>query len=165
MADPVRISGQNVRRRLRESGLRAMRPVIGPILKQRHRIARLACARARRRWGLHTWQNILFSDESLFSLSLSDGRYRVYRRRGERVTDQCVYEADRFGGGSVMVWADMCHDGSTQLKIVQGTLNAVKYRDDVVDRIVLPFCNSDTFITSLKVTMQDVTWLVFVKSF
>jgi hypothetical protein len=76
-----------------------------------------------------------------------------------------VYEADRFGGGSVMVWADMCHDGSTQLKIVQGTLNAVKYRDDVVDRIVLPFCNSDTFITSLNVTMQDVTWLVFVKTF
>ena len=165
MADPVRISGQTVRRRLRESGLRAMRPVIGPILKQRHRIARLAWARARRRWGLHTWQNILFSDESRFSLSLSDGRYRVYRRRGERVTNQCVYEADRFGGGSVMVWADMCHDGSTQLKIVQGTLNAVKYRDDVVDRIVLPFCNSDTFITSLNVTMQDVTWLVFVKTF
>jgi hypothetical protein len=29
----VRISGQTVRRRLRESGLRARRPVVGPILK------------------------------------------------------------------------------------------------------------------------------------
>jgi transposase len=60
----VRISGQTVHRRLRESGLRARRPVVGPILKQRHRTARLVWARARRRWRLHTWQHILFSDES-----------------------------------------------------------------------------------------------------
>ena len=64
----VRISGQTVRRRLRESGLRARRPVVGPILKQRHMTVRLAWARACRRWRLHTWQHILFSDESRFSL-------------------------------------------------------------------------------------------------
>jgi len=43
----------------------------------------------------------------------------VYRRRWERFTDQCVYEFDRFGGGSVMVWAGICHDGRTQLKIIR----------------------------------------------
>ena len=80
------------------------------------------------RWRLHTWQHILFSDESRFLLRLSDGRYRVYRRRGERFTDQCVYETDRFGGGKVMVWAGIYHDGSAQPKIVQGTFNAVNYR-------------------------------------
>jgi len=52
----VWISGQTVRRRLRESGLRAMRPVVTPILKQRHRTARLAWAS--RRWRLHAWQHI-----------------------------------------------------------------------------------------------------------
>jgi hypothetical protein len=35
----------------------------------------------------------------------------VYRRRGERLTDQCVYESARFGGGNVMVCAGICHDG------------------------------------------------------
>ena len=113
--------------------------MVGPILKQRHRTARLARARARRRWRLHAWQHILFSDESRFSLRFIDGRYRVYRRRGERFTDQCVYESDRFGGGSVMVWAGICHDDRTRLKIVQGTLNAVKYSDDILDPIVLLF--------------------------
>jgi hypothetical protein len=48
----VRIAGQTVRRRLRESGLRARRPVVGLILKQRHRTASLAWARARRRCRL-----------------------------------------------------------------------------------------------------------------
>ena len=38
----IRISGQTVRRRLRESELRVRRPVVGPILKHNHRTARLA---------------------------------------------------------------------------------------------------------------------------
>ena len=61
----------------------------------------------------------LFSGESQFSLRFNDGRYRVYRRHRERFTDQCVYESNRFGGGSVMVWTGICHDGGTQLKIVK----------------------------------------------
>ena len=101
--------------------------------------ARLAWARARHRWRLHTWQHILFSDESRFSLRFSDGRYRVYHRGGERFTDQCVYKSDRFGGGRVNVWAGNVHDGRTQLNFVKGTLNTVKYRDDILDPIVLPF--------------------------
>jgi len=44
-----------------------------------------------------------------------------------------------------MVWAGICHDGRTQLKIVQGTLNAVKYRYDILDPIVLPFLQHDNF--------------------
>jgi hypothetical protein len=57
----------------------------------------------------------------------------VYQRRGEPFTDQCVYESDRYGGGSVMVWDGIFHVGRTQLIIVQGTLNVVKYRDDIFD--------------------------------
>ena len=91
----VRISGQTVRKRLRESGFRARCPVVGPIFKQRHRTARLAWARSRRRWRLHTWQHTLFSDKSRLSLRFSDGRYRVYLSRGKRFTDQCVYESLR----------------------------------------------------------------------
>ena len=86
----VLISGQTVRRRLRESCLRARRPVVGPILKQRHRTARLAWACTRRRWRLHAWQHILFSDKSRFSFRFSDVRYRVYRKRRELFTEQCV---------------------------------------------------------------------------
>jgi transposase len=54
-------------------------------------------------------------------------------------------ESDRFGGGSVMVWAGICHDCRTQLKIVQGVLNAVKYRDDILDPIVLLFLQQWNF--------------------
>ena len=95
--------------------------------------------------GFTTWQHILFSDESRFSLHFSDGRYRVYREREERFTDQCVYLSDRFRSRSVMVWAEICHDDCTRLKIVQGTYNAVKYRDDILDPIILPFLQQRNF--------------------
>ena len=38
-----------------------------------------------------------------------------------------------------VVSAGMCHDVNIQFKIVQGTLNAVKYRYDLLGLIVLPF--------------------------
>ena len=69
----------------------------------------------------------------------------MYCRRGERFTDQCVYESGRFGGGSVMVCAGICHGGRTQFKIVQGTLHAVKYRDGILDPIVPPFLQQLNF--------------------
>ena len=50
-----------------------------------------------------------------------------------------MYESNRSGDGSVRIWAGICHDGRTQLKIVLGTLNAVKYRIDILDPIVLSF--------------------------
>jgi hypothetical protein len=51
----------------------------------------------------------------------------VYRRPNERYIDACVHECDRFGGRSVMVWAGITHCGRTDLKIVNGNLNAVRY--------------------------------------
>jgi hypothetical protein len=44
-----------------------------------------------------------------------------------------------------MVWAGICHHGCTQLTIVQGTLNVVKYRGDILDPIVLPFLQQRNF--------------------
>ena len=110
--------------------------MVGYILNQCHMTARPAWALAYRRWGLQTRQHILFSDGSRCTLRSCDGRYRVYRRRGENFTDQSVYEFDRFGGGS---------DGRIKFKIVQGTLNAVKYRDGILDHIVLPLLQQRNF--------------------
>ena len=62
---------------------------------------------------------------------------------GEGYAGQCVYESDRCG--VKVVWAGICHDVHIQLKIVQGTLNAVKYRGDILDAIVLPFLQQRKF--------------------
>ena len=90
------ISAQTVINRLRSHGIGPCRPYVGPLLLQRYRCARLQWCRAHVRWQAGQWNQVLFSDESRFTLERSDGRARVYRRSGERYSDACVKQTDRF---------------------------------------------------------------------
>jgi hypothetical protein len=60
------------------------------------------------------------------------------------VNRQCVYESDHFGGGSVVVWAGICQDGRTHVKIVQGDGGEHVYRVHpinvqlVTDPVIMP---------------------------
>ncbi|XP_048245276.1 uncharacterized protein LOC125376897 [Haliotis rufescens] len=67
-----------------------------------------------------------------------DGRNRVYRRVYERYAPNCVRQVDRFGGGSVMMWAAISYTDRTDLFHVQGNLTAVGYRDSILLPHLLP---------------------------
>ena len=129
-----RISDQTVQNRLREAGLAARRPVRRNVLILRHRTECLHWCRLRRRWTRDQWRTVLFTDESRFQLKRTHGH-------GERYTVNCVQEVDRFGGGSVMVWAGIRHNGRTALVHVDGTPNGIRYRNEILQRHVLPFMN------------------------
>ena len=133
-----RISAQTIRNRLREHGIRPRRPLVGCILRRHHRQARVRWCRNVQRWNWRHWQRIWFSDESRFQLRKHDGRTRVYRRRNERYARNCVVEADRFGGGSVMVRGAISYNMRSDLVDVRGNLTAIRYRDEVLQRHLLP---------------------------
>lgn len=141
------ISGQTVRNRLRANDLRARRPYTGQILTRRHRRLRLAWARAHVRWTRAQWATVLFTDESRFNVHRRDGRARVYRRRGERFRDACVKESDRFGGGSTMIWAGIALNHKTDVIVVNGNLNAQRYRDDILATVVTPLFRVNPHLT------------------
>ena len=67
---------------------------------------------------------------------------------GERYADCCVTEHDRFGGGSVMVWAGISIDGKSDLHVIAGNLSGVRYRDEILHPIVRPYAGAvgDGFI-------------------
>ena len=136
------INAHTVIRRLQERGIRARRPYVGPVLTRRHRQARLQWCHAHRRWLVRQWNQVLFSDESRFTLEKADGRVRIYRRVGERYSDACVTEVDRFRRGSVMVWGGINHQGKTDLVVIRGNLNAQGYINDVLRPVVVPFINN-----------------------
>ena len=71
-------------------------------------------------------------------LDHNDGRVRVWRRRGERLRDECIKEVTPFGGGSVMVWAGFSAHHRTPLHHVQGNLNGKRYRDEILRPLVVP---------------------------
>lgn len=148
-ATGVRISDQTVRNRLHSHNLRAFRPAVRPRLTMRHRTNRLEFARLHVNLDRARLRNILFTDESRFCLDFHDGRRRVWRSKNERYANCNVVEHDRFGGGSIMVWGGISLDGSTDLYVIRnGSLNALRYRDEILDPIVRPFAGAigDDFI-------------------
>jgi len=76
-----RISDQTVSNRLRTQGIRSHRPYVGCFLSDRHRWNHLNWTRRHQRWTRRQWNTVLFLDDSRFTLTRSDGRVRVYRRR------------------------------------------------------------------------------------
>ena len=98
-----RISAQTVRRRQAAIRLFARRPYKGALLTRRRRANGLAWANNHRGLGRQQWRQVLFTDESKFNLSFVDGNKRIYQRRGERCTQCCVLEHNRWGGGGIMV--------------------------------------------------------------
>ena len=63
----------------------------------------------------------------------------MYRLRNERHADCCVLKRDRFGGGVfVMVWAAIVHGYRSPLVVIDGNLNAQRYRDDILAHHVIP---------------------------
>lgn len=140
------ISGQTVRRRLVENHLYNRRPALGPVLTRRHRHARLQWAQARVNWTWRQWQHVLFTDESRYCLSRADGRIRVWRRRGERYSDACVLENNRWGGSSVMIWGGITLNQRIGPIFFRGLgpghgngVTAQRYIDQVLRPHLLPF--------------------------
>ena len=71
------------------------------------------------------------------------GHVLVYHHSSECYTDACIKEAERFHGGSVMVWAGISYNRMTNLVVINGNLNAQRYRDEILAPVVIPFTNAD----------------------
>jgi hypothetical protein len=109
-------------------------------LTSAHRANRQAFARQHLEWNISDWSTVLFTDESKVKFFSDDRRTRVWRREGERFSDACIHESDRFGGPNVMVWGGISLSGRTELVILnQGTVIAQRYIEEVIRPHVVPF--------------------------
>uniref|UniRef100_A0AAR2KIE9 Tc1-like transposase DDE domain-containing protein n=1 Tax=Pygocentrus nattereri TaxID=42514 RepID=A0AAR2KIE9_PYGNA len=82
-------------------------------------------------------------DESRFTLSTCDRGDRVWRCRGERSAACNIFQHDRFGSGSVMVWGGISLEGHTALHVVAtGSLTAIRYRDEILRPLVRPYAGT-----------------------
>ena len=67
----------------------------------------------------------------------------MWKARNERFAQVCVAEHDRYGKGSVMVWARISMQGKRDLHITEnGTLTAVRYVNEILDVYVRPYAGA-----------------------
>ncbi|GFY01084.1 transposable element Tcb2 transposase [Trichonephila clavipes] len=73
-------------------------------LTSRHRRDRREWATEHVNWRRNEWSNVLFSDESRFSIHPDNRLIFIWRERGSRNNPAFVHESVRFGGGGVLVY-------------------------------------------------------------
>ncbi|GFT05287.1 HTH_Tnp_Tc3_2 domain-containing protein [Trichonephila clavipes] len=135
-------SRETIRRRLTEVGLRSRRPLRRLPLTPHHRQCRLDFADLGQLGSVTDWRRVIFSDESRFSLSADDHRTRVWRRSGQRSDPAFIVERHTAISQGVTVWGAISWDTRSSLVVLQGTLTARRYVDDILTPIVLPMISS-----------------------
>ncbi|GFW36864.1 transposable element Tcb2 transposase [Trichonephila clavipes] len=131
-------TGTTIRNRLHGVGLYARRPIVCIRLASRHRCDRREWATEHVNWRRNEWSNVLFSDESRFTVHPDNRRIFIWRDRGSRNNPAFVHESFRFGGGGVLVYGGISIDGRTDLYIIRdGPLTARRYRDEILRPIVV----------------------------
>ncbi|GFX97228.1 transposable element Tc1 transposase [Trichonephila clavipes] len=135
-------SRETIRRRLTEVALRSRRPLRRLPLTPYYRQCRLHFCRPRATWSVTDWRRVIFSDESRFSLSADDHRTRVWRRTGQRSDPAFIVERHTAISQGVTVWGAISWDTRSSLVVLQGTLTARRYVDDILTPIVLLMLSS-----------------------
>ncbi|GFV60641.1 transposable element Tcb1 transposase [Trichonephila clavipes] len=132
------VSARTIRRRLQQSGLSTIRPLLGLPLTQNHRRLRRQWCDERRMWEAE-WNEVVFTYESRIRLQHHDGRIRVWRHRGEDA-EQLRY-APPHGSctGYYMVWDGIGYHSRTPLVRIAGTLNSQRNISEVLEPVVLPY--------------------------
>ncbi len=101
----VTISCDTIRRTLQRNGMHGCRPRKKPLLKPRHKKARLEFAMAHAIKDEDYWDSILWSDETKINVFGTDGFKAVWRRKGEEYKEKCMVPTVKHGGGSVLMLA------------------------------------------------------------
>ncbi|GFW39422.1 transposable element Tcb2 transposase [Trichonephila clavipes] len=80
----------------------------------------------------HDWSQVLFTDESQFSLESDTRRVLVWRDRGTRNNPAFVRERSQYRRAGWMVWGGISIGGRTDLHIIRkGTLTGRRYADEI----------------------------------
>ncbi len=123
----VTISRDTIWRTLQRNGMHGCRPQKKPLLKPRHKKARLEFARAHADKDEDYWESILWSNETKINVFGTDGFKTVWRRKGEEYKEKCMVPTVKHGGGSVIMWGCMSAAGVGELHFIDSIMNSQMY--------------------------------------
>ena len=135
------VSIWTTRRYLRRNLLFARVAARKPLISQENKRKRLAWCKAYHIWNVKSWENVIFSDESLFE-QYSKRRILVWRCIGQRYMNRFVTKTVLNGGFRVMLWGAIKGDGTKILCRCPSILNSDTYQN-VLRTALLPLLNSN----------------------
>ena len=141
-ASGERLCVKTIRRVCHANGIRNYNAVSKPYLTKKHVASRLNWAVTRRNWMVTDWGNVMFSDESSFTIRPTKLRARVWRKEGTRYNPDNLVPTFKSGYVSLSVWGGFSMYGRTPLVRIEGNLNQSKYRK-IIEGYVMPFASKN----------------------
>ncbi|GFU80089.1 transposable element Tcb2 transposase [Trichonephila clavipes] len=127
--DPV--SSRTIRMHLGERHWGSWHPLCVPPFTPTHRRLHLEWCGARGNWTAAERNQVIFSEESRFSLSSDDNRVRVWRPRGERLNPAFALQRQTAPTIGVMVWGAIAYNTQSPLVLIRGTITAQRVYNSV----------------------------------
>ncbi|GFT42130.1 transposable element Tc1 transposase [Trichonephila clavipes] len=98
------ISARTVQRELHASNLYGRVGIRKPLVTARPALQRRQWCRTHIQWTPQQWQQVIWSDESTFTLFQTTGRVYVWRTPKEAFAPECIVPTVNHGGGFFMVY-------------------------------------------------------------
>lgn len=132
----INISSRSVRRRWNECGLNSYWAARKEPLTLQGKENRVGFCLQYLPYEEDDWRKFVFSDESCISI-MKDGRVRVWRRKGERLSPQFINYVQKSGRFSVPVWGWCSGVGVGNLTLIDGRLDSQQYVD-ILENVFIP---------------------------
>lgn len=129
----IQISRMTLSRRLKEMGLRPIKPIHKPKLQRQHIRHRKLFCQQYESWTFSDWGKVIWSDETSIFLNPEISSKKIWLPREKPAP---VHEVQRFSK-KITLWACMNSSGIVAYDIVEVNVNARVYID-IMDRSLLP---------------------------
>ncbi|GFX05929.1 transposable element Tcb1 transposase [Trichonephila clavipes] len=125
----VSVSAQTVRNVLHSAGLKTRTPRKKPYISEVNRKRRLEFAMKYKNKLMDFWKEVIFSDESKFEIFTPASIRKIWRKNKTALELKNVLPTLKHGGGNVMVWRCVAHNGVGNLAFIDNKMNALAYID------------------------------------
>ncbi|GFW91814.1 transposable element Tc1 transposase [Trichonephila clavipes] len=75
------------------------------------------------------WKKVIFPDESKFEIFTPPSIRKIWRKNKTALEPKNVLPTLKYGGGNVMVWGYVAHNGVGNLAFIDFKMNALTYID------------------------------------
>ena len=119
---PISVSLRTVRRTLKENSIQNHTAMSKPYLSPKNMKARLEWANVHKEWDKDQWSEVVFNDESSFTVRPTSIRKRIWRKSNTNFELRNLVPTFKSGYVSFSVWGALCAHGRTPLVRINGTL-------------------------------------------
>lgn len=125
----IEVSKDTIKRSLNRTGLHSRSPRKIPLLKRKHVQDRLNFAKKYINESEEFWHKVIWSDETKIEIFGRNMNTSVWRKKNNELKPKNTIPTVKYGGGNLMIWGCFSFNGVGEIKIIEGRMNAAKYRD------------------------------------